>query len=121
MLDGITGIIPISIKGLTQLDIDKIKGFLHGAVHSWYKTHNTGDTFSFNTFMNDAKDDCWKSTPLIMLFNVFNNNAQIPPNTINPAMKKAAKKGGLLLKSVLQEIQFNFTTVPNSSPKEYKK
>jgi hypothetical protein len=121
MLDGISGALNITIQGINTTVIDTIKNFLHGAVHYWYKSHNAGEEFSFNTFMSDADDDCWQYTPLIALYNFYSSQFPSPPSgAVNQAMSEAAKKGGLILKSVLQEENREFKTV-STSPKKYTK
>jgi hypothetical protein len=78
------------------------------------------EEFSFNTFMTDAYDDCWKYTPLIELYNHYNTGVPTLLGAVNPAMEEAAKKGGLLLKSVLQEDDRIFITV-GKNPNVYTK
>jgi hypothetical protein len=109
---------PVIIQGLNKDLVTEVQHFLHGAVHYWCKTHNYGDQFSFNTFMNDATDDCWKYTPLINLYNLYNTGIQPLAGTVDPAMTEAAKKGGMILKNVLLEEIRNFKTVSHN-PNNY--
>ncbi|MDR1232029.1 MAG: hypothetical protein LBK61_11600 [Spirochaetaceae bacterium] len=107
MLDGSSQPVTIQVPGFTQAQLDGMINFLHGMVHYWCETHQSGNQFSFNTFMGGPNN--WQNTPLLPLYNP--PSTPVPSGAVNPAMLSASQIGGLMLKGVLREDGRNFRTV----------
>ena len=91
-----------NVKGLTDIELEKIKAFLQGAVCCWCLSHK-GEWFMAKDLIADHK---WENYPLDVLRSRYKNQGKDDKY----AFYQASKDAGKILKKVLLEDERIFET-----------
>ena|SRR6056297_3171452 len=91
-----------AVNGLKQIDVEKIKSFLQGAVYCW--CNNNQDTgFTLRDLMGKGNRN-WSNTPLQAIYLKHRNEGKTNKGAFDQSSKDA---GNLLLSVLLNENKLN--------------
>lgn len=103
-----------SVTGLSELEEQRIRDFLQGAVYIWSKNRRN-EWFGLRDLMG-GENYFWNGTPLIRLWEKHTNRGL----SDDDAVAAAARDGGWLLKSVIDQDRRPFETREEALIRQYR-